>query len=457
MPFVFLGLFFSVWRAFASGILSLVIACCWLAVLFGSSVAQAVPHSSDTAVTEPDDNAANLRPNDFFVTRRVSDGTYRKYLTFGDLGWASGLVQWRYDDTNRPAGLAVDANVAIAKIQTAMNKWSVVCNVQFSYLGVTSLGPSLAPPTQNLDSANVIGWRAMGFSGITGVTGLGSSSSNGGPFRIVEGDIAINYHFNPNVDVTLLHEIGHLIGLRHSNVEGTVMSGPNPSPLPSTEYAPNVITLQPDDIAGCVSMYGQPAATTRTINGVVSASPSGFVSGVLFHARPASGVTCDPSNSAGEYSCTVPNGWAGVLHSPSVSGQRIPPQSFTAVSVDTTRNVAALAGVPACNLDVDDNGLFEPEIDGVAISRRMAGFNVAGFSGLFGAFAANTTAASVYAATSSNYNVTQIGGGPRLLADGLIIERAMKKLTGTAVTNGATNIPWATLQSWLNTNCGTTF
>ncbi len=450
MPFVFLGLFSRVWCVPVSLLLLRFIVCSSMATVFAATSAYGVPHSLDKAVAEPDDIAASSRPNDFLVTRRVSDGTYRKFLTFGDLGWAGGLVQWRYDDTNRPAGLAADANVAIAKIQTAMNKWSAVCNVQFSYLGVSSLGPSLAPPTLNIDSANVIGWRAMGFSGITGVTGIGSSSSNGGPFRIVEGDIAINYQFNPNVDVTLLHEIGHMLGLRHSNVEGTVMSGPNVQPLPSTAYT-SLNTLQPDDIAGCVSMY------PWTINGVVSASPSGFVPGVLFHARPASGVTCDPSNSAGEYSCTVPNGWAGVLHSPSVSGQRVPAQIFASVTVDTTRNVAALAGVPACNLDVDDNGLFEPEIDGVAIQRRIAGFNVGGFSGLFGAFAANTTAASVYAATNSNYNVTQAGGGPRLLSDGLIIERAMKKLTGTAVTTGATAIPWLTLQSWLNTNCGTTF
>lgn len=450
MPFVFFGLFSNVWRVSASALLLRFIGCCWLAVAFAASSVYAVPHSSDTAVFESDDAAATSRPNDFFVTRRLSKGTYRKFLTFGDLGWTGGLVQWRYDDANRPAGLAADANVAIAKIQTAMNKWSAVCNVRFSYLGTSSLGPSLAPPTLNLDSANVIGWRAMGFGGITGVTGLGSSSSNGGPFRIVEGDIAINYQFNPNVDVTLLHEIGHMIGLRHSNVEGTVMSGPNVLPLPSTTYT-SLNTLQPDDIAGCISMY------PWTINGVVGASPSGFVSGVLFHARPASSVTCDPSNSAGEYSCTVPNGWAGVLHSPSVSGQRIPAQTFTSVTSNTTRDVSALAGIPSCNLDVDDNGLIEPEFDGVAIQRRLAGLNVGGFSGLSGAFAGNTTAASVYAATNSNYNVTQIGGGPRLLSDGLIIQRAMKKLTGTAVTTGATAIPWLTLQSWLNTNCGSTF
>jgi hypothetical protein len=193
------------------------------------------------------------------------------------------------------------------------------------------------------------------------------------------------------------------------------------------------------------------------ISGVISASPSGFVSGVMFHARPASTVSCTASNASGQYSCTVPNNWAGLQHSPSVAGQRIPVQNFAAVTANITRNVTALAGIPACNLDVDDNGLFEPEFDGVAIVRRMAGFGVTGFAGLSGVFAANTTAASVFAATVSAYNVTGAGGGPRATTDGLIINRAMKKLTGAAVTSGATTQSWATVQNWLNTNCGSNF
>jgi hypothetical protein len=381
----------------------------------------------------------------------------QKYLLFSDptyqlKGWVDGIVRWRYNDSGRNATVvgAATASEAIATIQAAQAKWSAVCNVQFVYEGPTAAVPT---PTNmsggTLDTISSIGWAVLpgGASGVAGVAYSGASQ----PLPIIEGDMALSNAFSHNLAVTALHETGHMLGLDHSNVSFVVMSGP-----PLTSYV-SLNALQADDIAGCVFLYGLPVPTIRTISGVVSASSSGFVSGVLFHARPASTVNCTASNGSGQYSCTVPSGWSGVLHSQSVSGQRIPAQSFTSVAADITRNVAALAGIPSCNLDVDDNGLIEPEFDGVAILRRMLGFGVAGFAGTSGAFAGNTTAASVFAATASSYNVTGVVGGPRAATDGLIITRAMKKLTGTAVTSGATAQSWATVQSWLNTNCGSTF
>ena len=169
-------------------------------------------------------------------------------------------------------------------------------------------------------------------------------------------------------------------------------------------------------------------------------------------------MSCSAASN-GTYACTVPNGWTGLLHAhaPTASSLQIREQSFTNVTSNQSGQNPVVRALGSCNLDVDNNGLFEPDIDGVAILRRVAGLNAGAFSGLSGACAGNTTAASVYAATNSDYNVTLGAGGPRLLSDGLIISRAMKKLTGTAVTNGATSIPWSTLQSWLNTHCGTTF
>lgn len=199
-------------------------------------------------------------------------------------------------------------------------------------------------------------------------------------------------------------------------------------------------------------------ASTATITGTISNGSA--LANVTFCAKPATGVTCTASNGAGVYSCTVPNGWTGTLHSPSVAGFRIPPQVFSAVSTSSTRDVTAVAGVPTCNLDVDNNGLFEPDIDGVAILRRLAGFNSAAFAGFSpGNCAANTSAATIFNATNaSNYNVT---GGSAAQAnatrDGLLLVRAIRGLTGTAVTNGITATSWTSLRSTINAACGSSF
>ena len=326
-------------------------------------------------------------------------------------------------------------------------------------------------------------------------------------------------------DQTVPHELGHNMGLMHdrahssgSNTGATPygfgyiipISNPNPSTNPSVgdimSYAnrsvncfssPAVfrqgpvsgtsagtcgVTSTNGDVLGVaqsnstasadaaaalnytrVSVSNFRAAATVTISGTISNGTA--ISGVTFCSRPSAGVTCSASSILGAYTCTVPLGWAGVLHSPSVSGNRIPPQTFTAVNADTTRNVTGLSGTPACNLDVDDNGLIEAATDGAAILRRILGTTSDGFSGLSGACAANATSAAIFNATNSNYNVT--GGAATLPGtDGLVLLRAIRGLTGTAVTDGlglgaesgASNITWTNIRNnFLNTTCGANF
>ncbi len=236
---------------------------------------------------------------------------------------------------------------------------------------------------------------------------------------------------------------------------GDVLGVPASNPISSADAAAALNFTR-------VSVSNFRAAVGNTISGTITNGAG--ISGVTFCARPAAGVTCSASNGSGVYSCTVPNGWTGTLHSPSVAGNRIPAQSFTAVSGNITRNITALSGIPGCNLDVDNNGLFEPATDGVAILRRLLGFDSAAFAGLAGTCAANISASAIFAATASNYNVT--GGALTLpTTDGLVILRAMLGLTGTAVTNSlgltressATNTAWTSIQPWLNSNCGSSF
>jgi len=408
-----------------------------------------------------DDPAVTVLPDGRRMLRFHTDGEQQKYVRFTQTtGWPGGVVHWRYNDANRPAGIVGSAATMISLIQAGMAKWSAVCNIQFIYDGTSSNAPSLANTTQTFDGVNVVGWLAQ-TAPQTGNAGIGwSNPPDPGP--TIEGDIAFNYTYNPDINITIVHEVGHFIGLQHSDVSNVVMSGP-----PLTSYVAQA-NLQADDIAGCVAIYG-PAASPPSISGTIS--NGGGISGVQFCARPSAGVTCNVSNASGAYSCTVPSGWTGTLHSPRVGGNRIPPQVFgTGVTSATTRNVAAKthAGF-SCDLDIDNNGLFEADIDGLAIMRRALGFGQASMTGLSGACAATTSAANLFtAANPANFDIT--GGNMRATTDAEVAMRAMRGFTGTAVTNGlglgnesgAMRTAWGNgadgqIRAWLNTNCGTDF
>lgn len=235
------------------------------------------------------------------------------------------------------------------------------------------------------------------------------------------------------------------------------------------------------NIAG-VTGSGVPTSfsyTVTVIDPLISPNPAisgtitngGGVSGVQFCARPSAGVSCNISSASGAYSCTVPAGWTGTLHSPIVSGNRIPAQLFaSAVNGAVTRNVTAKTNSSfTCNLDIDNNGLLEPAFDGVAILRRMAGFNQSSMAGLAGTCAQTTAAANLFtAANPANFHAMN---GTLALpeTDGLVLIRAMQGLTGGPVTAGLTGQPGATrtiwgngvndnqIKQWLNTTCGTDF
>lgn len=231
----------------------------------------------------------------------------------------------------------------------------------------------------------------------------------------------------------------------------------------------------PSSFSYTVTVIDPAIALPITISGSItlgSGAGAPPLANVTFCARPATGVTCSASGAGGAYSCTVPSGWTGTLHSPSVGNARIPAQVFsTPVTSAVTRNVAAKDGAAfACNLDIDNNGLLEPETDGALILRRMQGVGAASMAGLSGTCALNTTNSALFNASNpANLNVT--GGGSVLaLTDGLILLRAIRGFSGTQVTaglglsseSGATRTTWGTgsdgqIRAWLNTTCGTDF
>lgn len=210
----------------------------------------------------------------------------------------------------------------------------------------------------------------------------------------------------------------------------------------------------------------------NTISGTIrNATNTGGVANVAFCARPAAGVSCATSDAGGAYSCTVPNGWVGTLHSPIVGAHRIPAQLFTvAVNGAVTRNFAAKAHADfPCNLDVDNNGLLEAATDGVVILRRLEGMSEGAMTGLAGTCAATTTNLGLFtAANPASFQVT--GVAPALaITDGLLLVRVLQGITDAALTNGLVGRPGTTrdrwgngvndnqIKQWLNTTCGTDY
>lgn len=261
-------------------------------LLFGSAFLDAAPSSE--AVTSL---SATARPNDFHIilgSDSVAADDVQKYLTFGWNGWRGSVMHWRYNDAGRPAPIVANAAAAVERIQSAMSRWSAVCNIQFVYDGTTTSAASLASSTR--DGVNVIAWGALSGN-TTGVTYVGASGFTGSTFTLDEADTVINSLFNPNLDSTLSHEVGHLLGLKHSNQEGAVMSGPNTAPDPSTAYT-SLTVLQADDIAGCRSLYGAPAGTSALPVAFSSVTALAFPDTTVGSASGGQSVTLTNSGNA---------------------------------------------------------------------------------------------------------------------------------------------------------------
>ena len=298
-------------------------------------------------------------------------------------------------------------------------------------------------------------------------------------------------------DETLVHEIGHNMGLMHDRGEimasnggnifygatsygfGYVVPATNPTVGDIMSYANRVVscfsspavyrqgpvvglsggscnvTPTTGDVLGVpASNIANSADTAAALNFVrVAVSnfrspPSNTISGTINNGGPLSGITfclkssvaggsCTASSLSGSYTCTVPAGWSGQLHAAGPSGFRINPQTFTNVTTNLTNQNPVVQAVGACNLDVDNNGLIEASTDGVAILRRMMGVGVGAFGDLVGASCAgNNTASAIFNATASNYNATAGTSTTTAARDGMVILRAMRGLTGTSVTNG---------------------
>lgn len=165
--------------------------------------------------------------------------------------WKPNVINWYYNPAGAPSTIA---STALDTIKESMAYWTSVCNINFNYMGTTTKGST----STSKDSTNVIGWGdAAGSTGITYTSMRGTTA----PISISESDI--NFNIAQIRDTTTLravanHELGHMLGLAHSNVSASIMFA---NPYHDIQY---LLTLRQDDITGCAEVYGVASSATPT-------------------------------------------------------------------------------------------------------------------------------------------------------------------------------------------------
>jgi Matrixin len=159
------------------------------------------------------------------------------------------LISFSTSLANPPANIKAGSDVSGAA-RRALRHWTEACNIRFVELtsSIQTLSPQNAGDGANLITVSADNAAAFGDSESPALTRVFYDSTG----AIVEGDIALNPHelFSTDgtvgtydLESTLTHEIGHLIGLDHSAVIAA--------------------TMQPRQAKN--GMYGLPAITQRTL------------------------------------------------------------------------------------------------------------------------------------------------------------------------------------------------
>ena len=123
----------------------------------------------------------------------------------------------------------------------------------------------------------------------------------------------------------------------------------------------------------------------------------------------------------------------------------------------------AVAILPTCVLDIDDDGRIDALTDGVVLLRAMNGLTGSSvIANAIGPGAKRTTWPQIQSAINLPSLDIDGDGSTSAQTDGLLLIRSMFGLTGAAVTQGATGSgaqrdKWSDIRSFLNTNCGTSF
>lgn len=169
--------------------------------------------------------------------------------------------RWKYNHADAPGSFAGDKAGTLAQIRARLDHWTASCGFTHVYEGETNVAPDtrIQHPQfgEQPDGLNVVGWGPLD-AGTGGVTNAWYATVNGVP-RLTDADVTLSNAITLASRLTRVatHEWGHALGLGHSNVPLTLMSGP-----PDTEYASFILDAIDDDRNGCRCLYGPPAGQT---------------------------------------------------------------------------------------------------------------------------------------------------------------------------------------------------
>jgi predicted Zn-dependent protease len=234
--------------------------------------------------------------------------TYQFGSTSVQVKWTTSPIRIALSTSlNSPPSNIKAGSDVLGAARRALRRWSDAANIQFveSSTSVDAVNPSGAGDGVNLitvsasatnDSFTNQGGQRLGRTRVI-FDGAG---------RILEADLAINPRVPFSTDgtantydleSTLVHELGHLLGLDHSGVVGASMQ-PRQG-LNFIDPAVTARTLSDDDLAGIRSVYGQRfASAVGSLAGQVNYGAGAHVWAENFYTGRVSGSSITKSDGS---------------------------------------------------------------------------------------------------------------------------------------------------------------
>ena len=229
----------------------------------------------DPAAADAEDVLDRLLPG----TRRADPARLEGAFVVYPAKWPDDAlpVAIGYNADGAPAGLAVESVLA-----SVMDVWSAAGGHRFRFVfgGVSARDIGSCISVGARDGFNTVAWRNLP-TGTLGVTcSIFATDRVTGGARIIEADMQLATGVKwsaagqtplDSFDLfsTVLHELGHVLGLDHSAEQNAVMR-------PSTSRGRQDRTLTPDDLAGLRAVYGDGSLTSppAIASSIPSATPT---------------------------------------------------------------------------------------------------------------------------------------------------------------------------------------